>query len=103
MTVSFKPNVTFLFLFEPAGDPGQYAVDAEDVGGDGDMQRRASPPTGSGGEPAGFLQSQTSAAAAGGARTSHPAASRSAGGTAGRLNVFTHSQIIDLICDCRKV
>lgn len=59
------------FNFQPEGDPGQRAVDAEDIGGDGAMQRRASPPTGSGGEPAGLPQSHAAPAAARGAGTTH--------------------------------
>lgn len=69
-------------MFQPEGDPGQHAVDAEDTGGDGKMQRRASPPSGSRGEPVGVLQSQTAPAATGGAGTAHTATSHTAGGTA---------------------
>lgn len=69
-----------VFLFKPEGDPGQCAVDAKDIGGYGEMQRRSSPPSGSGGEPPGLLQSQTAPAATWGAGTSHRATGQAAGG-----------------------
>lgn len=79
-----------VFLFHPEGDPGQRAVDAKDIGGDGEMRRRTSPPSGSGGEPAGLLQSQTAPAATWGAGTSHRATGQAAGGRAWSLNATTH-------------
>lgn len=51
-------------LFQPEGDPGQCAFDAEDTGADGEMQRGASPAAGVGGEPGRLLPSRTAPAAA---------------------------------------
>lgn len=65
----------------PTGDPGQCAVDPNDTGGDGEVQRRAPPPAGSRGEPAGLLPGQAAPAAAGGAGKTHPVSSLAAGGT----------------------
>lgn len=78
------------FLSHPEGDPGQRAVHAEDVRRDGEVQSRAPAPSGSSGEPAGLLQSQTAAAGAGGAGTSHGAAGQAAGGRALSLKATIH-------------
>lgn len=69
-----------MVVFQCEGDPGQCAVNAEDTGGGGEMQRRASPTTGSRGEPDGLLPSQSPSATARGARTGRSAASLTAGG-----------------------
>lgn len=74
------PTHCVIYKNQSKGDPGQRAVDAEDAGGDGAMQTRASPPTGNRGETGDLLQSQTAAEEAQRVGTSHPARSLTAGG-----------------------
>lgn len=93
------------FLFHPEGDPGQRAVHAEDVRRDGEVQSRAPAPSGSSGEPAGLLQSQTAAAGVGGAGTSHRAAGQAVGGTLKKIfcSGAKHKSKVILCCCYLKI
>lgn len=78
--LSIKDASTF-FPFHPEGDPGQRAGHAQDAGGNGEVQGRASAPSGGRGEPAGLLQSGAAAEGPGRAGAPHGAAGQAAGGS----------------------
>lgn len=70
----------FFSHLDREGDPGQCPLNAEDIRGHGELQRRFTPPTGNKGDSSGVLWNQSAPAGADRLRTSHPATSRCSGG-----------------------
>lgn len=71
LTLSLRDRwnrVSHVLLFHGEGHSNQHGVHTEVAGGGGELQRGASPPSGSRGEPADLLQSSAAAPGAGAAQ-----------------------------------